>query len=66
MRHFPATGFPWIDNRFTITMLAVVLFLILSYAVVQLVEKPLAPLVREWLSAPQRSVASFVEGQAHG
>lgn len=64
MRHFPATGLSWVDNRFTITMLAVMLFLILSYAVVQLVEKPLAPLVRVRLSAP--APASSGEGKVHG
>jgi peptidoglycan/LPS O-acetylase OafA/YrhL len=55
MRHFPATGIVQIDNRFAVTLLAVVFFLLAAHAVVFVVEKLIAPRVRRWLSgAPAR------------
>jgi len=51
MRHFPLTGVGWIDHRLTITLVALALFLGLSYVVVTWVEGPLAPRIRRALSA---------------
>jgi peptidoglycan/LPS O-acetylase OafA/YrhL len=56
MRHFPLTGFEQIDNRISITLLALVVFFLASYAVVEIVEKPIAPRLRRWLAGtPSRS-----------
>jgi peptidoglycan/LPS O-acetylase OafA/YrhL len=65
MRYFPATGLDAFDNRFSITLLAVALFLLASFAVVRIVERPLAPIVRRLLSGETRRTSVLSTGKAH-
>ena len=64
MRHFPETGFDWIDHRITITLAAVGLALLGSHAVVRFVERPLAPRIRRWLAPPVHFGDELARGAA--